>query len=83
MYVSTRSLGVTAPFACPPCAYYSGDHCVWCPDDAAEIPGCEGCKDRERERGSWYASPEFLIPVASAVVATLASALLLSKLRLR
>lgn len=83
MYLMARPVGEVAPFACPPCSYFKTDHCVWCPNDAADIPECTGCKDRLRGAVPWYRSPEFLVPVASAVAATLVSALLLSKLRLR
>lgn len=84
MYVSLGEVTAQAPFACPPCAYFTGAHCAWCPEEGAEnIPECAGCKERRRAEKPWYLSPEFLIPVASTVVATLLSAVLLSKLRLR
>ena len=82
MYVMA-GIGEAAPFACPPCAYFNGQFCAWCPDTGAEnIPDCDGCKNRERERKAWYASPDFLVPVASTVVAAVLSAVLLSRLRL-
>lgn len=73
-----------APFACPPCAYFTGSYCAWCPNEGAEnIPDCTGCKDRQHAPTPWYKSSEFLIPLVSTVAATLVSAVLLSKLRLR
>lgn len=85
MYVGIGEVAtVTAPFACPPCAYFTGAHCAWCPNEGSEnIPECAGCKDRQRAPTPWWKSAEFLVPVASAVVATLVSAVLISKLRLR
>lgn len=82
MLVMRSPMGVVAPFACPPCAYYEDGHCVWCPDGADEIPECTGCENRQRSR-PWYSSSEFLVPLTSMILATVVSAVILSRMKLR
>lgn len=80
--VEFEGLGVTAdeaPALCPACAYHTDGRCVWCPDGATDIPECDGCIGRVRQKPPWYLSSEFLVPTISSVAATLIAAVILAR----
>ena len=58
------------PSFCPECSYPEGGSCKWCPDNALDIPGCEGCVGHKRPAPPWYRRSDIIVPMAIAVVTT-------------
>lgn len=66
---------VIVPTACPECAYLDQGSCRWCPDHAADIPGCEDCEKHKKPPQPWYARSEVLIPMVTAVTTAVVSSI--------
>lgn len=75
------------PQICPDCAYLDQGTCHWCPDNAVDIPGCEGCVGHQRPETPWYARSDIVVPamisVGTTVAATIVTALLMRQWRIR
>lgn len=69
---------------CPECSYMTETGCVWCPPAGADnIPECFECDQHHQKKADpWYKNPDFVVPIAATVIATVVSALLLKRLRL-
>lgn len=73
---------------CPDCSYPHEGKCTWCPEDPAaaqNIPECHRCKGKHRDPLPWHKRSEIVVPAllsaAVTVVATVASTILLERLR--
>lgn len=68
---------------CPECSYHTDGGCVWCPEVGSDaIPECFECNGHHKRPDPWYKNPDFVVPIAATVIATVVSAMLLKRLRL-
>lgn len=78
--IPARSLGdaVPAQATCPPCSYLWEGSCKICADGDPH-PGCEVCMGGKLRPPPWYKS-ELMLAVSSALIVSLAVALLVPRI---
>lgn len=89
MYRAIGAAPSPPPTACPPCSFLQAGTCVWCPDLSPGIPGCENCVGHHLPpppaapwyRAAWVAPTA--VGVGTAVITTVVTAVVMTKLRPR
>lgn len=85
-------LGQAAVTVCPPCAFFLDGACHWCPgpydpDYPSPHPECSGCLGAQPQEEPWYRRRDVMMPVLTsvlvAIVATVASSVILKRLKIQ
>lgn len=70
----------TAPGGmCPPCSYFQGDRCYWCPSPEhpaypSDRPECAGCLGRDPPKVPWYRREDIMVPLLTSIAVSTAAA---------